>query len=167
MFPKEICPNAKTLPYIRVSSHVDVLGKHILWLGIGGAAVSKCACTGSPLGVFERDAQSKRGMLMTPMVGGGGLASSAMQPATVAGSHQGTATMIKRQGPGGRTVAGNALLICTKGDFLMRTYRLLLCVCIRLLHCRLHAGKADYAVMVLASSQVGVAMWPELQTCWT
>ena len=53
---------------------------------------------------------------MTPMVGGGGLPSTAMQTATVAVGGQTTATMIKRQGPGGRTVAGNALLICTKGQ---------------------------------------------------
>ena len=52
---------------------------------------------------------------MTPLVGGGGVPSTAMHPATLAVGGQATATMIKRQGPGGRTVAGNALLICTKG----------------------------------------------------
>ncbi|KAK9850947.1 hypothetical protein WJX84_004071, partial [Apatococcus fuscideae] len=69
---------------------------------------------GSPLGFFEQDVASKRGMLMTPLVGGGGVPSTAMHPATLAVGGQATATMIKRQGPGGRTVAGNALLICTK-----------------------------------------------------
>ncbi|KAK9828254.1 hypothetical protein WJX74_005755 [Apatococcus lobatus] len=69
---------------------------------------------GSPLGLFEQDGQSQRGMLMTPMVAGGGLPSTVMHPAALAAGGQATATMIKRQGPGGRTVAGNALLICTK-----------------------------------------------------